>query len=294
MTTTPESAAPAHAGADGPLGAVELGNGTRVTYTEYGCPDGTPVVVLHGTPGSRRLGRLFETDALEHDVRVLALDRPGFGDATPWPDRSIADAGRFVTAVLDDAGVEAAGLIAFSGGAAHALATAASDPARVTRVDVVSGATPPSVTDATPTVQRLLAGLATATPTLLGGLLRGQATLARRLDPSFVVNQYTTGESAIPEEVAAVVKADFLAALAGDASGAVTEFRNAARAWGVPYAEITVPVRFRHGSADTNVPIDGVHRLADRLPTGRVDVLDGADHLDTLVRSVPELVRAHA
>lgn len=294
MATTQTTSVEDADGTEGPFTTVELDDGPRIAYTEYGRADGTPVVFLHGTPGSRRLGQLFESAALEHGVRVLALDRPGYGQSTPWPDRTIADASRFVTAVLDDAGIETAGLIAFSGGTPHALATAADDPARVTRVDVVSGATPPSVTDTTPTVQRLLTGMATATPTLLGGLLRGQSLLARRLDPSFVVSQYTTGENAIPEEVAAVVKADFLAAVAGGASGAVTEFRNAAREWGVPCAAITVPVRFRHGSADTNVPIDGVHRLADRLPTGCVDVRDGADHLETLVRSVPKLVRAHA
>lgn len=293
MTTTPAHAAPGHTGAERPFATVELDDGPRIAYTEYGRADGTPVVFLHGTPGSRRLGELFETAAREHGVRLLALDRPGYGQSTPWPDRTIADARTVVTAVLDDAGVETAGLVAFSGGAPHALATAASAPDRVTRVDVVSGATPPGVTDATPLPQRLLAGLATATPTLLGGLLRGQAWLAGRLDPSVVVAQYTTGDASIPDEAAAVVRADFVAAIAGDASGAVTEFRNASSPWAIPYDEIGAPVRFRHGTADTNVPIDGVQRLVDRVPTGRLDVLDGGDHLETLLRSVPALVRAH-
>lgn len=280
---------------DAGVATVRLDDDRRLAYAEYGRPDGAPVVFLHGTPGSRRLARLFDAAAREHGVRVLAPDRPGYGRSTPWPDRSIRDAGAVVGAVLDDADVGTAGLVAFSGGAPHALATAASHPDRLTRVDVVSGATPPGVTDSPPPVQRLLAGLATTTPGLLRGLLRGQAWLADRLDPSFVVAQYTAGGSAgaVPDDAAAVVRADFVEALAGDAGGAVSELRNAAGEWDVPYGEIGTDVRFRHGRNDTNVPIDGVRRLVDRIPTARLEALD-ADHLGTLLRSVPDLAAAHA
>jgi pimeloyl-ACP methyl ester carboxylesterase len=274
---------------------VRLDGERRIAYAEYGRPDGVPVVFLHGTPGSRLLGRLFDAAARERGVRVLALDRPGYGRSTPWPTRSVRDAGAFVGAVLDDADVETAGLVAFSGGAPHAFATAAARPDRVDRVDVVSGATPPDVAEETPAVQRALARLATTTPAVLRGLFRGQAWFADRLDPSFVVAQYTSGGDAepVPEAAAEVVKADFVEAFARHRSGAVTEFRNAAREWGVRLDEIDADVCFRHGENDANVPIDGVRRLAATIPTARLEVLDDADHLRTLLRSVPDVLEAH-
>lgn len=277
------------------VNTVRLDRDRRIAYAEYGDPEGTPVVFLHGTPGSRRLGELFDGAAREHGVRLLAPDRPGYGQSPAWPDRSISDAGRFVAAVLDDANVRTTSLVAFSGGAPHALATAATHPDRIARVDVVSGATPPAVSDETPAVQRLLAGMATTVPAVLGGLLRGQAWLADRLDPSFVVSQYTAdGRAAsVPDDAAATVGADFVEAFAGGATGAVTEFRNAATDWDVPYEGIESDVRFHHGDADTNVPVEGVRRLVGLIPGARIETVEDADHLQTLLRTVPDLLADH-
>jgi pimeloyl-ACP methyl ester carboxylesterase len=135
--------------------------------------------------------------------------------------------------------------------------------------------------------------LATTAPLALRGLLRGQAWLAARRDPSFVVDQYTTeGSEPVPDDAAAVVRADFLEAFAASRRGAATEFRHAATDWGIPLGDVEAPVRFRHGERDTNVPLAGVRRLAARLPDARVRTFDDADHLHTLLRSVPDVLAA--
>lgn len=274
---------------------VAVDGDRQVAYAEYGRPDGTPVLFLHGTPGSRRLGALLETAARENDVRVLAPERPGYGRSSPWPNRSVRDAADFVTPVLDDADVQTAGLVAFSGGSPYALATAATRADRIDQLDVVAGATPPGVSDGKPAIQRLLTGLATTTPSVLRGLFRGQAWLAERLDPSFVVGQYTAKNDAetMPDAAAETVKADFVEAFAHHRSGAVTEFRHTARDWGIDFSGIDAEVRFWHGENDTNVPIDGVRRLARELPTAELHVLDDADHLQTLLRSIPDVLAAY-
>lgn len=266
-------------------------DGRRLAYAEYGATDGVPVVFLHGIPGSRRLGQLLDTVATERGVRVLAPDRPGYGQSPSWSDQPIRDAGTVVTAVLDDNDVRTAGLVAFSGGAPHALATAAEHPDRVARVDILAGATPPSLSEQTPAMQRLLNGLATTTPGVLGALFRGQAWLADRRDPSFVVAQYTTGDpSAVPDETAAVAKTDFVEAVGHSRSGAVSELRATATEWDIDYAEIEPPVAFWHGEDDTNVPLEDARRLAAQFPSAEMTVLDGADHLRTLLRSVPQVL----
>ena len=276
-----------------PTESARLGGDREIRYTEYGRSDGVPVVFLHGTPGSRRLARLFDDAAADAGVRLLAIDRPGFGGSDPWPDRSVSDAGRFVTAVLDDADVDAAGLIAFSGGAPFALATAATHPDRVTSVDLVAGATPPDEGSEPPAVQRLLAGLATTTPTLLRGLFRGQRWLAARFDPSFVLAQYTTdGADEVDDDAAEIVKRDFVEAFNHHRSGVVTEFRHTSSAWGIDYDAIDAPVTLWHGDDDTNVPIDGARRLARTIPDAELHVLDGADHLRTLLRATPTALDA--
>lgn len=273
---------------------ISTADDRQLAYTEYGDPDGVPVLFLHGTPGSRRLGELFHGDARDSGVRLLAPDRPGYGRSAPWPDRAVEDAGTYLTAVLDHAGVESAGVLGFSGGAAHALAVAAAHPDRVDAVDVLAGVTPPSARRETPTPQRVLSWLAATTPTLLGGLFRGQAWLAGRLDPSFVLAQYTDDPESIPTDARRIVKADFLEAFAESRSGAVTEFRNTAAAWDVAVGDVDATVRFWHGEADSNVPIANARRFGEQLPGSEFHALDGADHLQTLLRAAPDALAEQA
>ena len=102
---------------------VEYGTAQRrLAYAEYGATGGDPAVFLHGTPGSRRLGALLDAAASEAGVRLIAPDRPGFGRSTDWTGRRPTDAAAWVEPLLADAGVDRARVVAFSGGAADALA----------------------------------------------------------------------------------------------------------------------------------------------------------------------------
>ncbi|WP_206662541.1 alpha/beta fold hydrolase [Halorubrum sp. BOL3-1] len=199
---------------------------------------------------------------------MLVPDRPGYGRSSPWPDRSIRDAGEVVDTVLDDAGVQISGLIAFSGGSANALATASTHVDRLDRIDIVAGTTPPDISENTPPIQRFLTGTATKAQFVLRSLFRGQSWLTAHLDPAFVVDQYTTGDSAesVPDDVAEIVKADFLEAFARHRSGAVAELSNVGKNWRIDFKQIDIGTHFWHGEDDTNVPLEDVRSLEARLP----------------------------
>jgi pimeloyl-ACP methyl ester carboxylesterase len=271
------------ADADLPVRDARL-DGRRVAYAEYGAPDGDPVVFFHGTPGSHLLGALLDRSARRDGVRVLAPDRPGYGRSDSWPERTLADTGSLLAAVLADAGVDSARLVGFSGGGPHALAAAVTRPGLVERVDVIGGPAPPSLAAETPAGQRLLGALAERTPRLLGGLLRGHAALARRASPSVVVSQYAADPSAVDDEAAALVARDFVAALDRTREGVVTETRLLHGDWGVSLDALECPVRLWHGDADANAPVGDAERLAERLSDVRLTVFEGADHLGSLLR----------
>jgi len=268
---------------DGEPRTTEYGEaGRRLAYAEYGAATGEPVVFLHGTPGSRRLGALFDSAARRADVRVIAPDRPGFGRSSAWPGRRPTDAAAWVEPLLSAVGVERVRVVAFSGGAADALALGTTRPDLVDRIDLVSGAVPPSVAAATPRLQRVLGRLAAATPRLLGAALRGQSRLADWSGPSAVLAQYTDDPDEVPADASEIVFEDFLEAVGPSRDGAVTELTWTAEGWGVSPDEVAVPVGLWHGDADGNVPLADAERLRDRLPEGDLTVLDG-DHLTTLL-----------
>ncbi|SFS01855.1 Pimeloyl-ACP methyl ester carboxylesterase [Halomicrobium zhouii] len=263
---------------------VRTDEGRTIAYAEYGTPGGAPVVFFHGTPGSGVLGELFHSAARESDVRVLAIDRPGYGRSDGWSGRTLADTERFVLPVLDDAGVASAKVVGFSGGGPHALALAATSPERVEAVDLVSASPPPSLVEGTPRTVRVLEILANRVPWLLRGSVRAQAWLAARTSPALVVSQYTSnGGADVPGPVAEVVRRDFVAAVAGRGEGLVTESRLLHGEWDVSPGDVDAPVRIWHGDADANVPLDSAHRLADALPNAELTILEDADHLNALL-----------
>ncbi|MFB1063774.1 alpha/beta fold hydrolase [Natrinema sp. H-ect4] len=279
---------------EAPSAVVTVEDGREVAYTEYGAPDGTPLVVLHGTPGSRVVAWLFDEPARKHGVRILAPDRPGYGRSTPWPDRKLTESGEIVAAVLADAGVARAGIVGFSGGGPHALAVAATHGELVEAIDIVSGAPPQSLVSDLPLVQRLLGTLARRAPPLLKGLLGVQTRIVRRTPPAVVLSQYATASerAEIPPDVADCIRRDFLEAFARHRDGFVTETRLLADEWGFSPAAVDHTVRLWHGNADANAPLRGARRLSDELPNGELTVLENAGHLTALLRSRSRIVRS--
>jgi pimeloyl-ACP methyl ester carboxylesterase len=58
---------------------VAAADGRTLTIAECGDPDGFPVFLLHGTPGSRFAGQGFASAYADVGARVVTYDRPGYG-----------------------------------------------------------------------------------------------------------------------------------------------------------------------------------------------------------------------
>ncbi|MEU6072453.1 alpha/beta hydrolase [Micromonospora sp. NPDC047074] len=116
-----------------------LPDGRILGWAEYGDPAGPPVVFLHGTPGSR-ISRPDDT-ALA-GVRLITVDRPGYGRSTPVRQPTLLGVADDVGALMRSLRIERFGLIGFSGGAPYAVACGARFPHRLTGV-VAAGFTGP-------------------------------------------------------------------------------------------------------------------------------------------------------
>src|SRR5205085_7739371 len=80
---------------------VPAPDGRLLTAAAYGPHEGHPVLLLHGTPGSR-LFSVPDPALLERvGVRLVTYDRPGYGGSTRRPGRTVADAAADATVVAD-------------------------------------------------------------------------------------------------------------------------------------------------------------------------------------------------
>src|SRR5436190_24051132 len=126
------------AGASGTQ-TVAAADGRTLTIAEWGDPDGFPVFLLHGTPGSRFVGQANTGSYASVGARVITYDRPGYGGSDRFRGRRVVDSVADVSAIADSFGIEQFAVSGGSWGGPHSLAVAARLPAWVTGADCNAG-----------------------------------------------------------------------------------------------------------------------------------------------------------
>jgi pimeloyl-ACP methyl ester carboxylesterase len=105
-------------------GTITMNDGRTVGFADYGSPAQTAVVWCHGGPGSRLEPSFVADAAARAGLRLIGIDRPGYGLSTPQPGRTIAGWVSDALAVLDHLGIEECLTLGCSTGGAYALALA--------------------------------------------------------------------------------------------------------------------------------------------------------------------------
>src|SRR6476659_11026248 len=116
---------------------VQLDKGGVVAFQEYGDPSGVPVILGHGWPRSRTMAQLADEPARALGVRIISPDRPGISGSSMHPDRKLSDWPSLVEQLVDNLEVGEFRILAISGGAPSAYATAITMPERVRAIAIV-------------------------------------------------------------------------------------------------------------------------------------------------------------
>src|SRR5262245_33992499 len=117
-------------------------DGRALRVYERGDRHGAPVLAIYGTPSGGVVYRQHAADAKAKGIRLVAWDRPGYGDSTPRPGRSVADVVEDAADIADALGLERFAVWGVSGGGPHALACAALLADRVTAVASLASPAP--------------------------------------------------------------------------------------------------------------------------------------------------------
>jgi pimeloyl-ACP methyl ester carboxylesterase len=109
---------------------MKLADGRTLAYSEWGDLRGSPLVLLHGEPGSRLM--CPDVDATEAaGVRLITIDRPGYGRSDPRPDRTLLSWVDDWVELADHLELPSCPVVGWSGGGPYALACAYRLPERV-------------------------------------------------------------------------------------------------------------------------------------------------------------------
>lgn len=121
---------------------IQLSDGRTLAYLETGDTEGRPVFYFHGGPGSRLEGLLFDELNQQLGIRMIALDRPGYGLSDFQEDRMYLDWPDDVSELADQLGIERFAVLGWSSGGPYAAAVAHQIPQRVTVAAIVAGEGP--------------------------------------------------------------------------------------------------------------------------------------------------------
>jgi len=278
---------------------VSTGSGREIRIMEAGQPDGVPVLVHSGTPGSRLLYHLWVEDALSRGIRLISYDRPGYGASTPYPGRAVASAARDVAAIAKALGIECLSVWGYSCGGPHALACAALLPDLV-----VAAATLGSVAPCPAEGLDFFAGMGEDNVAEFRAALDGRDALQPMVEamaPGLLaadsVSLVEAFRSLLSPVDAAVLTGDFAAYLLSSIREGCTERRDGwvdddlafTKPWGFKPEQIEIPVLLWHGKHDRFVPFRHGEWLASHIPNVDAQLSPDEGHLTLVLGRVADV-----
>ncbi|GAB2673631.1 alpha/beta fold hydrolase [Kribbella swartbergensis] len=252
---------------------VTAPDGRTIAFAEWGVPDGRPLFVLHGAPGSRYLrhiGGVYE----RQQVRAITYDRPGYGQSTRRPGLRVADASEDVMLIADRLGIDEFAVLGISAGGPRALAVAALLPERVTRC-----ATELGVADYTASDLDFFAGMSDDDVREWKDTERGEAWIVEHEYRDLVA--WLDGPDPLPDvsgELREMLLEAFREGVANGPGGYVDDAISLVSPWGFRLDQVKAPTRVMAATEDESVPRRHTEWLVAGIP-GAAPVWSPGGHI---------------
>jgi pimeloyl-ACP methyl ester carboxylesterase len=278
---------------------VRAPDGRRLSVDSLGDPDGRPVFLFHGTPGSRYGPRPRGIVLYRLGIRLISYDRPGYSGSDRFPGRKVADAAEDVGAIAKFFGIDRFSVVGRSGGAPHALACAALLPDQVICAAALGSLAPYDAEGLDWSVGMADSNVrayrnAEADLLTLITTLHEQARQARSnseglltlLWPELVGHdKEVIGDVALRRIIARI----HTEALSKTIDGWIDDVVALSRPWGFELSDITAPVKLWSGSEDVFSPARHTQWLSEHIKGAELDIADGAAHFGS-VQILPRIL----
>lgn len=259
----------------------------KLGFAEFGNTNGFPIIYCHGSQSSRLEMHYDLSFAIENNLRIITVDRPGHGMSDFNPIGSILSFARDIKQLTEYLGLEKFSVAGMSAGAPFALGIAYLFPEQVYRIAIISGFAPfntESKNHLSKEVKVMLT-LAKSFPFLLKMLLRVQAkqiaTKPKKALQGFLkIMSEADQQVLLNESVMNVIENMFTEAFRNGSKGVAYEISNLlVKEWGFKLEDIQGIVTFWQGGKDNNVPFEWAELMKNKIKNSKLNKYPEEGHL---------------
>jgi len=260
---------------------IALGGGRKVAYAVWGDSGGETVFLFHGAPGSRRFAPDPRTTS-EAGVRLVTVDRPGYGGSSAVPGRRILDWPADLAELADALEAPRFRVVAHSSGGPYALACALHMPDRVSGVALVSCVAPYDAAplDADDDADQALTRLAQQDPERCAAQFSSAAAFLVENPERFLdlPRPEPDVELLNDPEIRSMFVSTIREAVRQGLDAYGWECALERRSWGFELADVAADVSIWHGEEDRAVPQRQAAVLNQRLPRSELRMVPDTGH----------------
>jgi pimeloyl-ACP methyl ester carboxylesterase/DNA-binding CsgD family transcriptional regulator len=247
-----------------PVASIQLQDGRRLAYRDYGAPAGRVILAFHEGMGSSLLPPGTDRLASRLGLRIVCAERPGFGQSDPHPDFTFDAVADDMVELCDQLDLQEVRIAAILSGAPSAMQTAIRLGPRATRLLICSGRPPrPSSNEGRPRnplvmFREQIQNSPWVVETFYAIVrLQLSVALVERVVRRTAV--FSAGDRAFFEdnpEIAEFITAYVRECLAVTTRGPADELRAFRRAQNMTAAALTTPLTIWHGEEDVLAPLE--------------------------------------
>ena len=248
------------------------------------------------------MARLTDEPARDLGIRIISLDRPGISGSSLQPDRKLSDWPRVVERIVEHLGVREFRILAISGGAPYAYATAVAMPQRVQAIAIVGGVPPMAELvdgEGLLPLYRWMLALYRTRPRLLRRLFHFVRPVLSLRPPvrfrplllKMLMLRQCDAESLRDAAAFEAIFESQRRAWRSSAEGVMADAQIYVQPWGFAIEDVRVPVRLWHGKEDRAFSVHLAEQVAKRVPNCKAHFVDDAGHYSLPIRHMREILK---